>query len=292
MEKQMADEIPAPGKDLVIDISKNKIHVLFLVCCAGVVLLNLGFFRQLLDYSTKHEFASDVFLIPMISAFLIFRKKDKIFAETHVSPGIGIPVCIAAIIAIFATSILTIKTLAIVALFLGLFLVFYGMETFRKALFPLLFLVLMAPVPESFVQQIAVVLQKGSAEIVAILFGVTGTPFHRENLTFILPKIAIEIATQCSGIRSSIALLLSCLLAAHMILSKFSRQIAFVLLAIPMAMFKNAVRIATLSLLAIHVDVGFVGGSDLHRKGGIVFFVTTLLFMAPILWLLKRSEKA
>jgi hypothetical protein len=59
-----------------------------------------------------------------------------------------------------------------------------------------------------------------------------------------------------------------------------------------MAMFKNAIRIATLSLLAIHVDIGFVGGSDLHRKGGIVFFVTTLLLIAPILWFLRRSERA
>lgn len=255
-------------------------------------MLNMEFFRLLLDYSSSHEFASHIFLIPIISAFLIVRKREKIFEQIHGSPGIGIAVCVAAIIAIFAIDFPAAKVLAIVALFIGLFMAFYGVGSFRKALFPLLFLILMAPIPESFVQHIVVILQRGSAEMVAILFRLTGTPFHREGMTFILPKVGIEIASQCSGIRSSIALLLSCLLAAHMILSKPSRQMIFVLVAIPMAMFKNAVRIATLSLLAIHVDVGFVGGSDLHRKGGIVFFVTTLLLMTPILWLLKRSEKA
>jgi exosortase len=288
----MAEEMPAPRQDFMIETSKNKRHLWFLACCAAVVLLNLGFLSRLWEYSSSHEFASHIFLIPIISAFLIFRKREKIFAETHGSPGIGIAICLAAVLAVFATDFLEAKTLAIVALFLGFFLAFYGVKSFSEALFPLLFLVLMVPIPESFVQQAIVVLQKGSAEMVAILFKLTGTPFHRENLTFVLPKIAIEIASQCSGIRSSIALLLSCLLAAYLILSRPSRRMIFVLVAIPMAMFKNAVRIATLSLLAIHVDVGFIGGSDLHRKGGIAFFVTTLLLMTPILWLLKRSEKA
>jgi exosortase len=288
----MAEEMPVPRQDFMIETSKNKRHLWFLACCVAGVLVNLGFMSRLWDYSSNHEFASHIFLIPIISAFLIFRKREKIVAETHGSPLIGIVVSVAAIIAVFTTNILEAKTLAIVALFLGFFLAFYGVGSFRKALFPLLFLILMVPIPESFVQHVIVVLQKGSAEMVAILFWLTGTPFHRENLTFILPKVGIEIAAQCSGIRSSIALLLSCLLAAHLILSRPSRRMIFVLVAIPMAMFKNAVRIATLSLLAIHVDVGFIGGSDLHRKGGIAFFVTTLLLMTPILWLLKRSEKA
>jgi exosortase len=274
------------------DVSKTKIQGLFLLCCGGVVLLNLGFLHRLWDYSSSHEFASLTFLIPIISAFLIFRGKERIFAESHGSPIIGIILCVASITAMFATDFLPAKTLAIVALFLGLFLAFYGVGTFRKALFPLLFLILMAPIPESFVEHVAVFLQKGSAEMVAWLFTLTGTPYHREGLTFVLPKVAIEIAIQCSGIRSSIALLLSCLLAAHLMLAKLSRQVIFMLVAVPMAMFKNAIRIATLSLLAIHVDIGFVGGSDLHRKGGIVFFVTTLLLMAPILWFLRRSERA
>jgi exosortase len=280
---------------ITLKMQENRIHALFLACCASVVLLNLRFFHRLLDYSSSHEFASHIFLIPIISAFLIFQKREKIFTQAHNSSSVGIGVCLAVAVALIwidNPALLTEKILAIIILFLGLFLAVYGLESFRKALFPLFFLFLMAPIPESYGAHAVAFLQRGSAEMVALLFGLTGTPFHREGMTFILPKVGIEIASQCSGIRSSIALLLSCLLAAHLILVKPSRKLAFVLFAIPMAMFKNAVRITTLSLLAIHVDTGFVGGSDLHRKGGIVFFITTLLLMTPILWLLRRSEKA
>jgi exosortase len=184
------------------------------------------------------------------------------------------------------------KMLAIVALLMGLFLAIYGRKSFKQSLFPLFFLFLMVPIPDSLVQQIVAALQRGSAEVVSLIFRISGTPFHRAGLTFILPKIGIEIASQCSGIRSSMALFISALMAAHLVLSKTSRQFIFVLAAVPMAMIKNAIRIATLSLLAIHVDTRFIWGSDLHRKGGIVFFLTTLLLMAPILWLLRRSEKS
>jgi len=277
---------------IINGILKSKRHAIFLACCAGAALLNWRFLGQLLDYSSKYEFASHIFMIPVISTFLIFRKREKIFEPTHGSPVIGINLCLAAGIVLLAASLPSIKALAMVALFNGLFLACYGTAGFRKALFPLLFLILMVPVPESLIQHVIAILQKGSAEMVSVLFSLTGTTFHREDLTFILPKIAIQIAAQCSGIRSSVALLISCLLAAHLILTKPSRRVIFVLVAIPMAMFKNALRIAALSLLAIHVDARYIAGSDLHRKGGIVFFVATLLLMLPILWLLKRSEKA
>ena len=70
-----------------------------------------------------------------------------------------------------------------------------------------------------------------------------------------------------------------------------SRKFIFILFVVPMAMFKNAVRIVTLSLLAIHVDKTWLTGSDLHRRGGIVFFLITLAMMGPVLWVLRKMEK-
>jgi exosortase len=276
-------------------MTNKKLHLIFLSCCAGIILVNLGFFRQLLNYSLTHEFASDIFMIPVLSALLVLRKRTTIFAQPH-SPSIaGTVMCLTLAVALLwfnNAALIYGKTLSFVILLLGLFLSFYGLNSFRRALFPLLFLILMVPIPEPWIEHIVVFLQKGSAEVVALLFTVTGTPYHREGVVFALPKVTIEIASQCSGIRSTIALLLSCLLAAHLILTRISRKFLFILIAVPMALFKNALRIATLSILAIHVDVNFVGGNDLHRKGGVFFFITTLLLMTPILWLLRRSEKA
>ena len=66
-------------------------------------------------------------------------------------------------------------------------------------------------------------------------------------------------------------------------------MLLFVIL--PITVLKNAVRIVTLSLLAIHVDRSFLTGS-LHHDGGIVFFVLALAMMTPVFVVMYRSESS
>jgi exosortase/archaeosortase family protein len=65
----------------------------------------------------------------------------------------------------------------------------------------------------------------------------------------------------------------------------------FVLLALPLAIIKNGIRIATLTLLAMYVDPGFLTG-NLHHDGGFVFFLLALAILAPVLLFFQKSERA
>ncbi len=274
----------------LLESCKTRRNLLFAGCCAAVAAANYRLLKELLAFSLTHEFASMVPLAPILCAALIFRLRDRIFARLGSSwiPGGGLIVAGSA--ALMGGSDLSLRAAGIVGLVIGVFLACYGWESFREASFPLLMLLFMIPIPAAMLQAITSSLQWGSAQAVAILFSISGTLFHRQGLVFVLPGITIEVASQCSGIRSTMALFISCLLAGHLILRTFSRKLIFVLVAIPMAMLKNAIRIATLSLLAIHVDKGYLVGGDLHQRGGIVFFVLTLLLMVPVLWGLRRSE--
>jgi len=187
--------------------------------------------------------------------------------------------------------LLSIKAFAVVILWMAVFLLFYGVDGFRIALFPLLFLFFMVPMPEALLNMIVATLQRGSAEASAILFKLTGTPFFRDGFMFSLPGISVEIARQCSGIRSSLALLITCLLAGHLMLESKWGKLVLALVAVPIAMVKNAIRIVTLSMLAIHVDQKYLLDSDLHRDGGVLFFMLALLLMWPLLWVLRRWER-
>jgi exosortase/archaeosortase family protein len=53
---------------------------------------------------------------------------------------------------------------------------------------------------------------------------------------------------------------------------------------------KNGVRIAALTILAIHVDPSFLFGR-LHHDGGVVFFLLGLALLVPVLWFLARGER-
>jgi exosortase len=177
----------------------------------------------------------------------------------------------------------------VVVLWIGGFLLFFGSRSFLAALFPILFLGFMVPMPPTVIERAIQFLKRGSAEVVAILFGMTGTPYHRNGFVFGLPNFVIEIADECSGIRSSIALLLTGLLAGHMFLRTWWKKCLVALTIVPFAILKNGIRIVTLSLLAEHVDPGYLTG-QLHHEGGIVFFVLTLTLMSPFFILLHRSD--
>src|SRR5262249_34933715 len=124
-------------------------------------------------------------------------------------------------------------------------------------------------------------LQYASAEMVSFLFSLTPLPVFRDGVTFALPNLNIEVARECSGIRSSLALLITCVVANHLWLRRWWSKAVIVLLVFPLAILKNGLRIVTLCLLTLYVDPGFMTGR-LHTSGGIVFFVMAIMLLLPI----------
>jgi len=275
--------------------------LIFLGICLASVLVNFSLFRQLLAFSLTSDVASHIFFIPLLSLALILRNRSQIFSRIRLAslPGgsvlviAGAPLLLGNIVTgrLTDSDALSLKTALIVSFWIGAFILAFGIESFRHACFPLLFLFFMVPIPAGLLRIIISGLQTGSADVTAILFKLTQTPYYRDGVSFMLPGINIAIAAECSSIRSSLALLISCSLAAHLVLRTFWRKSLFVLIAVPWSMVKNGIRVAILSLLSIHVDRRFIVSSDLHHEGGIVFFVLALLLLWPVLWVLRRSEK-
>jgi exosortase len=157
-------------------------------------------------------------------------------------------------------------------------------------LFPLGFLVFMIPIPAVVLEATTQVLKRGSTEVVAALFALTGTPNLRRGFVFSLPTVVIRVADECSGIRSSIALLLMALLMGHTSLTSGWSKTCLALATLPITILKNGIRIVTLTLLAVHVNPGFLTGR-LHNQGGIVFFLIGVAALVPLAALLARLER-
>ena len=134
------------------------------------------------------------------------------------------------------------------------------------------------------------VLQRASAEVTYLLFRLVGTPVFRQGFQFSLPGFDIEVARECSGIRSTIALLITALVLSYLFLRSGWRRASFVILTIPIAIFKNALRIASMSWLGIYVSKDYLYG-DVHRYGGLPASAMALLLLIPTLLLLQRSEQ-
>ena len=276
--------------------------LLFMLSALLVPALMAGPLWALMNYALNREntHASQIVLIPFISAALIYMNRQNIFRSVHFSVVPAAVLLISGLLLLIAGKTvgvglgendhLALVAASVVFLWLGCFLLFYGTTAFRTAIFPLLFLAFFIPIPTAILSPTITILRRGSAEMAYVILKLSGTPVLRESAYVIrLPDLVIEVAEECSGIRSGISLLMSGLLAGHLFLRSTWRRVLLVIAAIPVLLFKNALRIATLSFLAVHVDHSILT-SQLHREGGIPFFVLGLLLLYPVLVILIKSE--
>ena len=277
-----------------------RAHTAFVGLVILSVIIFWRTFHALALFSLDHESSSHILLIPLVSIYLLWTERSRIFQVVRPSPASGAPLVLAAItLYLFMASrwsaqdpeqFLPGATFTIVLLWLGGFLLCYGVTAWRRASFSLLFLLLMVPLPAAFLDRSISLLQQGSTEIAYLLFKALGVPVLRQGFLLTVPGVTIEVARECSGIRSSVALFITCLLAAHLFLRTKWRMLVFVLLAFPLAIIKNGIRIATLTLLSVYVDPSFLTGS-LHQKGGFLFFLLALAILAPVLLFFQKSEQ-
>jgi len=255
---------------------------------------------SLLTVSSNRELYSHIPLIPFVSLYFAFVGRKTIFADLRWDYVRGLPILAAALVLyglggsveghLKEHNYLSFMMCGLFLWILGSFLFSYGTSAFRRAVFPLLFLVFIIPIPTPILDPFVRFLQLGSAEFTHAIFKVTGVTLHRDGLLFFLPGLTVEVAPQCSGIRSSTALFITGIVAGKLFLEKGWARLSLVLCIFPITMFKNSLRIVMLSLLAVYVDPRFITGSWLHSSGGIPFFAVGLALMAPVLWGIRKWE--
>ena len=270
-------------------------NILFALACTLSLALYWAGLKNLIALASSTDEYSHTLVIPFLSVALIIRERAKIFKTIRYSlgPGFGLIAAAAVIGVLFGASApvgnqntaFALRIMSLVLIWIGAFILCYGRAASRAAAFALTFLLLTVPIPDFLLGKVIFLVRYGSAENVGFLFGLAGLPVLREGFQFVLPSVSIEIATQCSGIHSTMALLIVTLLAGHLFLRSKLKRTVLVLIAIPVVCITNGIRIATLTLLAIYVNRSFLYGR-LHHEGGFLFFGLALAIMAGVLYLM------
>ncbi|HXJ12537.1 MAG TPA: exosortase/archaeosortase family protein [Candidatus Limnocylindrales bacterium] len=253
---------------------------------------------DLFQLASHDETASHILLIPFITAWLLYTEQKPL------QPGVAfglqpallllVPSLLAAILSLNCQACapktrLSGYVLSLVLLLAAGFIFAFGAVAAKSSAFALAFLLFAIPIPELFLGKIIYALQAGSAAIAEVFFNLSGAPVLRQGFVFRLPVMSIEVAQECSGIRSSLALLILALLVAHFSFRPFWKKLVFVAAGLCMMLLKNGIRIATLTLLANYVNPAFLTGS-LHHQGGVVFFLIGLALLVPVYWILRKGE--
>jgi exosortase len=183
------------------------------------------------------------------------------------------------------------QMLALVISWIGVFVLCFGMEASRSALFPLLLLLAFIPLPRLLLDPVISLLQVGSAWSAHLLFAVFGVPVMQSGSYLAIPGLSIQVAQECSSIRSSSMLLLTTIILAQLFLRTFWRKALVAAIALPLSVAKNGLRIFVIAVLGTRVDPGYLTGK-FHRQGGILYFILALGFIFAVLWICRRGEAA
>jgi exosortase len=252
--------------------------------------------RNLVTLCMGSEEYSYILLIPVMVLGLFYLEQGTVFKHLDYSlaagalvilAGLSIAGCGAVLSTQFsAESRPSLEILGLVTICIGAFVLCYGTGASRAGLFALLFSLLLVPLPEIVMAKPIAFIQHASAHVTGFLFTLTGVPAFREGLTFSLPRLTFVVATECSGIHSSIALFIASILVGHFYFRPGWKRPLLVLLVFPIISFTNGLRMYVLATLAVYVDMSFFHG-NLHHKGGSLFFALALVILAVATKLLR-----
>ena len=301
LQKSAIAHIPARGN--VLDMTHSQDARKWLVYLVWILFCVLVFWKPvfaLFHLAEQDETASHIILVPFIAAWLIYTDRKQLRVgdslEFRAAVFFAFPALLLTLLILRCGSCtpkeaLSGFILALILLLVAGFVGILGKDAAKSSWFAFAILSFAVPLPESLLNKTIYWLQSGSAAVAELLFNLSGVPVLRQGFYFYLPEVSIEVAQECSGIRSSIALLILALLVAHFAFRPFWKKAVFVLAGLAMMLIKNGVRIATLTLLANYVNRSFLYGK-LHHQGGVVFFVIGLALLLPVYWLLRRGETA
>lgn len=258
---------------------------------------------SLIRYAATSDLNSYTLLIPFVCGYLLYTRRDQLpkCYATDLSSGVvflllGLGILALTFFLDVTAHVLThneripLVTLSFLCcLVSGGFFVF-GRAWMRAAAFPLAYLIFMVPLPEPMANALEQASAIASAEMANILFHLTGLPFLREGQIFQLPNITLEVAQECSGIRSSLVLFITSILAANLFLKTTWRRLVLVAIVIPLGILRNAFRILVIGLLCVHIGPQMIH-SLIHRRGGPLFFVISLIPLLLVLWWLRKGDE-
>lgn len=274
----------------------------FGVLCAASLLLWGHVLRTTFTLAQHNDAYTHILLIIPISVALVIleRRKQTWKPKPGIRAGSSLLVLAAVIgvaglrwgrVDIFTGDVrLAIEMLAVVTWWIGSFIFSFGGQVFRQSLFPLLFLLWLIPMPEFALNRVVDFLQHGTASCARELFTIVGVPVTQDGTAVTVPRLTVNVAEECSSIRSSLFLIVTSMVMSYLLLRSFWGRTVVILVSLPLTLLKNGLRVFTLAALGAYVSPAILN-SPLHHQGGPLFLAIALAVLFGLIAIVRRLER-
>ena len=254
-------------------------HLLFLAVLVG--WLYYPILLRLVHQWWHDPNFSHGFFVPAFSLFVLWQNRSRLVVLPRRPSWWGLPILVVALGVLALGDLgaeLFLSRFSLLLVLAGLIILFFGWSYFRAVLFPWAFLILMIPLPAIVINQVTLPLQLLASKIAAAVLRFCGVPVLREGNVLLLPRIDLEVAEACSGIRSLVSLTTLTVIYGYLMETRIGIRVALVLASLPIVVAANSLRIVGTGLLAQYWDPAKALGFY-HEFEGWLIFVASLIML-------------
>lgn len=264
-------------------LSVDALAPLALTAALFAILFAKPFTLLVRDWWTSPEAGHGLLLAP-VAIWLAWR--SGIAPDAKPNRTVGITVLVIAVLvrcaAGLAAELFTMRGSMVLAL-VGLTAYQFGARQVIRWWLPFALICLSIPLPELITQALALPLQFKASQMGAALLEMRNVPVRLAGNVIQLPGRELFVTEACSGLRSLTALISMAVLMGALLLRTPAARIALLLLAIPVAVLINGVRVFLTGFLVYYVSPA-LGEGFMHKTEGWLLFLVSLVVLGTMAW--------
>lgn len=219
------------------------------------------------------------FLVPLVSGYLLWKKREMLAGLPRHKDSVGLLVLIAGlclfVAANAAAEYFTLRVSFVMSLF-GLTWYFFGREIIKHIWFEFFFLLFMIPIPYVIYYSATFPMQTLASKITVWLLDALGTGAYRQGNIIHISGHSLEVAEACSGVRSLVSLMALGAFYAYTTQKRFTAQAILFLSTIPIAVAGNVFRVLITAIL-VHAVTPDVLVEPWHSLMGLIVFIVAFV---------------
>ena len=233
------------------------------------------------------------YLIPFITLFLVWQKKDRLERMPFDGSWWGIVVVVLGVLLFFAGELSTLLNVIQYAFFivtLGTILAIVGWKAFRVIWVPLTILLFMIPLPNFLFFNLTQQLQLISSQIGVWVIRAFNVPVFLQGNVIDLGVFKLQVARACSGLRYLFPLMTLGYIAAYFFKAPLWKRVLVFLSSMPITVLMNSFRIGMIGVLVNYWGISMAQGF-LHAFEGWVVFMACIGIIVAEMWILSHIGK-
>ncbi len=268
--------------------------IAFTALCALLIVTFSDGLRYMVQVWGAREEYSYGYLIPFITLFLIWQKKEALERIPFTGSWLGVAIVALGVFILALGNLSTLYVIAQYALLVvlaGLVLAFAGARGFRVMLVPLFVLAFMIPLPEFLLTGLSGKLQLLSSQIGVAVIRAFGVSVNLEGNVIDLGQMKLQVVEACSGLRYLFPLMTFGFITAYFFKAAWWKRAFLFLSTIPITILMNSFRIGVIGVTVEYWGKSMAEGFLHDFEGWFVFMACTGVLFLEMLLLAKLGRE-